>query len=70
MDRNESQQADISMEQNLFSSEVHNMIIEKITELLLRLKTNKHKMLTRRMIKLRSFKPNIVPVYTFNQCCL
>lgn len=70
MDRNESQQADIWMEQNLFSSEVHNMIIEKITELLLRLKTNKHKMLTRRMIKLRSFKPNIVPVYTFNQCCL
>ena len=44
MDRNESQQADISMEQNLFSSEVHNMIIEKITELLLRLKTNEHKM--------------------------
>ena len=44
MDRNESQQADISMEQNLVSSEVHNMIIEKITELLLRLKTNKHKM--------------------------
>lgn len=44
MDRNESQQADIWMEQNLFSSEVHNMIIEKITELLLRLKTNEHKM--------------------------
>ena len=41
MDRNELQQADISVEQNLFSSEVHNKIIEKITELLLRLKTNK-----------------------------
>lgn len=53
------------MEQNLFSSEVHNKIIEKRTELLLRFKTNKHNVYTHHMIKLRSWKPNIVSAYMF-----